>query len=205
MLRWIIFSIAVLMSPLLAAELDADPRAQLERFAEDLETLSGSFRQMIFDDDGFVLEESSGRVYFQSPDRFRWDYAEPFPQQLVADGEQLWHFDESLDQVTVRDQPVAADSPLLVLTRPELLDRFYRIDSGDHSDTLYFSPLEPEAGFERASLHFVDDSPVELELVDRMVGQITRIELYDLERNPELSEDLFRFEPPPGVDVLEGY
>ena len=205
MLRWFICWIALLLSPLVLAESTTDPRAQLERFADGLETLSGSFRQVIYDSDGFVLEESAGRVYFQSPDRFRWDYVEPFPQQLVADGEHLWHFDESLDQVTVRAQPDAAASPLLVLTRPDLLDRFYRIEQGERDHALRFAPLEPDAGFERASLHFVDDRPVELELVDSLVGQTTWIRLQDLERNPQLADGLFRFEPPAGVDVLEGY
>jgi len=200
MLRCLVFFL--LLFPALAA---ADAVRQLERFAEGLDTLSGNFFQVIFDEDGFVLEESSGELYFQAPDRFRWDYSEPFPQQLVADGERLWHFDEGLDQVTVRDQPPPGESPLLVLTRPELLDRFYRLEERDSDDELSFVPLEPEAGFERAIMRFSDGLPVELELVDGLVGQVTRIELQQLERNPELPGELFSFEPPPGVDVLEGY
>ncbi|MEE4295379.1 MAG: outer membrane lipoprotein chaperone LolA, partial [Wenzhouxiangella sp.] len=83
----------------------ADAKAVLEEFSSDLETLSGQFRQVIFDSDGFALEESEGRLFFKAPDRFRWDYETPFPQQLVADGERLWHFDQDLEQVTVRPQP----------------------------------------------------------------------------------------------------
>ncbi|MEE4297779.1 MAG: outer-membrane lipoprotein carrier protein LolA, partial [Wenzhouxiangella sp.] len=138
-------------------------------------------------------------------DRFRWDYETPFPQQLVADGERLWHFDQDLEQVTVRPQPDDADSALLVLTRPEMLEDSYTMEAAGPPDELHFVPNDPEAGFERASLRFVDGVPVALEFTDRLVGQITLIELIDLQRNPELSEDLFHFEPPPGVDVLEGY
>lgn len=193
--------VLLIWSPLLLA----DAVRQLERFAEGLETLSGAFHQVIFDDEGFIVEESSGLLYFQAPDRFRWDYAEPFPQQLVADGERLWHFDEGLDQVTVRDQPPPGDSPLMVLTSPQLLDRFYRVEHHDNPDVLRFLPLEPEAGFERALMRFADGVPVELELVDSLIGQVTRIELQELVRNPDLPADRFLFEPPPGVDVLEGY
>ncbi len=193
--------VLLIWSPLLSA----DAVRQLERFAEGLETLSGAFHQVIFDDEGFIVEESSGLLYFQAPDRFRWDYAEPFPQQLVADGERLWHFDEGLDQVTVRDQPPPSDSPLMVLTSPHLLERFYRVEDHDNPDVLRFLPLAPEAGFERALMRFADGVPVELELVDSLIGQITRIELQELVRNPELSADRFLFTPPPGVDVLEGY
>lgn len=183
----------------------ADPREQLERFADGLVALTGEFQQVISDEDGFILEESSGTLSFLAPDRFRWDYSEPFPQQLVADGQKLWHFDESLDQVTVRDQPEATESPLMVLMRPDLLDQFYEVEVGGHADELHFFPLEGEGDFERASLIFANDLPVALRLVDRLVGQTTHLELIDLQRNPDLDPEIFRFEPPPGVDVLEGY
>lgn len=183
----------------------SDAREQLDRFADGLESLSGAFRQTILDQDGFLLEESHGTLSFLAPDRFRWDYEEPFPQQLIADGARLWHFDEALEQVTVRDQPAAAESPLLVLTQPDLLDRFYRTEPGSQADELHFSPLEGEGDFESAVLRFRHDLPVALELVDRLVGQVTLIELFDVQRNPGLTAELFRFEVPPGVDVLEGY
>jgi len=200
-LRTVTFVCLVLCWALAAA----DPRERLDRFAAGLDSLSGTFHQVIFDEDGFIVEESHGTLKFMAPDRFRWDYAEPFPQQLVADGERLWHFDESLDQVTVRDQPDAAESPLLVLTRPELLDRFYRIEASGRDDELHFAPRDEGGDFERASLRFENDTPVLLLLVDRLVGQTTRLELSDIRRNPELDPADFRFEPPPGVDVLEGY
>jgi outer membrane lipoprotein carrier protein len=144
-------------------------------------------------------------LFFKAPDLFRWDYTAPFPQQLVADGERLWHFDEDLEQVTVRPQPKDADSALLVLTRPELLENSYRVEESGMDDELHFVPNNQDAGFERASLRFSEGRPVALEFTDRLVGQITMIELINLKRNPALPEDLFQFDPPAGVDVLEGY
>lgn len=181
----------------------ADARDQLERFADGLESLSAGFDQFTVDADGRIVEEAAGRLYFLAPNRFRWDYADPFPQVIVADGDQLWHYDESLEQVTVREQPAPFDSPLMVLTRPDLLDRFYRIEPADVPDEIEFQPLEPDAEFERARLRFTGGLPAELDLVDRF-GQHTRIALHELDRNPELDPELFRFVPPPGVDVLEG-
>ncbi len=182
----------------------ADARQALDRFADGLDTLSGSFSQVTLEPDGSVLEENSGELFYAQPDRFRWRYSEPFPQELVADGEQLWHYDESLEQVTVRDQPPAGESTLLVLTRPELLDRFYSIEAGDAADQLRFRPLHEDAEFEQATLFMRDDQPVRLELVDRF-DQLTRLELHDLVRNPDLDDAMFEFSPPEGVDVLEGY
>jgi outer membrane lipoprotein carrier protein len=180
-----------------------DGRAQLDRFADGLETLAGRFEQVTIDAEGEVTEESSGRLWFSRPDRFRWSYEAPFPQEIVADGERLWHYDVSLEQVTVREQPGAAESPLLVLTRPELLDRFYRVTATGR-ELIEFEPTAEGTDVVQGRLYFRDGLPVQLELEDSF-GQLTRLRLSELERNPELDPSLFEFTVPEGVDVLEGY
>lgn len=181
-----------------------DARQLLDRFGEGLESLSGEFSQITLEEGGQIIDESEGQLYFLAPDRFRWSYQEPFPQELIADGDRLWHYDESLDQVTVREQPPAAESPLLVLTQPDLLDRFYRIEASEEAGVIRFSPLAEESQFEKASLYFIDGLPAALELVDAF-GQLTRLELHGLVRNAEIDPAMFNFIVPPGVDVLEGY
>jgi outer membrane lipoprotein carrier protein len=195
--------IAALMMTLVAAPSGSDARSQLEAFAAGLETLSGRFEQTTVDADGRTVERSRGRLYFSDPDRFRWDYEGDFPQQIVADGERLWHYDEALEQVSVSDQPPPSESPLLVLTEPSLLDRFYRI-AAVRAGVIEFEPRGDAADFERGRLYLDDGVPQRLELEDTF-GQLTRISLSELERNPALRESLFEFEVPEGVDVLEGY
>lgn len=200
----------ILLAPMAGAESQAeveehpDARAQLEAFSVDLDTMRARFSQMTLDPDGLVIDSAEGSLVFQAPDRFRWSYEEPFPMEIVADGQQLWHYDEALDQVTVRDQPAAGESPLLVLTQPELLDRFYRLEDSGRRNVLRFRPLSDDVEFEFATLEFYQGEPVMLELFDRF-QQITRLELIDLERNPELDSRLFEFEIPDGADVLDGF
>jgi outer membrane lipoprotein carrier protein len=67
-----------------------------------------------------------------------------------------------------------------------------------------FVPLDDNAEIERGRLEFRDRQPAVLELIDSF-GQTTRLRLFDLDRNPELSADLFEFSVPEGVDLLEGY
>lgn len=198
----VILPLLLLIAPAWAGQ--EDPRAMLDRFAEGLESLTGSFSQVTLEAGGRLIDESEGQLYYLAPDRFRWSYVTPFPQELVADGEKLWHYDESLDQVTVRDQPPAAESPLLVLTQPELLDRFYRIEASEEAHVLRFRPLAEDGEFEQASLTFIDGQPAALELIDAF-GQLTRLELFELVRNTEVDPGMFNFVVPDGVDVLEGY
>ncbi len=180
-----------------------DSRALLEHFARGLESMSAQFEQITVDSSGEVIEQSSGRMAFQAPNLIRWDYLEPFPQLIVGDGEKLWHYDESLEQVTLRPQPAPEDSPMFVLMRPELLERFYRILPSEDPDQLRFEPLAEQSEITRARLSFRDGLPFALDIFDPF-GQSTRLTLIDLERNPALDPALFEFEPPEGADVLDG-
>jgi outer membrane lipoprotein carrier protein len=195
----------VLAAWLLSAGVAAQPdaRALLDEFADGLTSLRAEFTQITVDASGAVVEESSGRMFFQAPDRIRWDYLEPFPQVIVADGEKLWHYDEALEQVTVRPQPAPEDSPMLVLTRPELLGEFYRMLPSERLDQLRFEPLAEQADIEMARLTFRDGTPRTLDIFDRF-GQSTRIRLENIERNAAIDPSVFEFEVPEGVDVLEG-
>jgi len=180
-----------------------DGRAQLEQFADGLESLSAEFEQITVDSSGEVVEESRGRMVFQAPNQIRWDYLEPFAQVIVGDGEQLWHYDEALEQVTVRPQPAAEDSPMFVLMRPELLERFYRILPSERPDQIRFEPRAEQAEITMARLSFRDGRPMALDVFDPF-GQSTRLTLSSVRRNPELDSDVFEFEVPEGADVLEG-
>jgi len=195
----------VLAAWLLPAGVAAQPDARvlLDEFARGLDSLTADFTQITVDGADEVVEESSGRLYFQAPDRIRWDYLEPFPQQIVADGEQLWHYDEALEQVTVRPQPAPENSPMLVLTRPELLGEFYRILPSDRPDQLRFEPLAEQSDIEMARLTFRHGTPKTLDLFDPF-GQSTRLTLDNIERNPDIDPGVFEFEVPEGADVLEG-
>jgi outer membrane lipoprotein carrier protein len=95
----------------------ADARAQLDAFSKGLDGLRGSFVQNVIPADGGQGETSSGTLALKAPRQFRWTYAEPFPQEIVADGLNVWIHDVDLEQVTVRGQSGAeSQSPLTVLT-----------------------------------------------------------------------------------------
>ena len=65
---------------------------------------------------------SSGTFEFQRPGHFRFDYAKPFSQTIVADGKTLWLYDADLNQVTVRAQAGAlgATPAALIAAAPDL-------------------------------------------------------------------------------------
>ena len=83
---------------------DDDGERLVKTFVEDVETLRGHFEQALIDASGEVVERTTGTLEIERPGRFRWTYAEPYEQQLVADGLNIWSYDVDLAQVTVKPQ-----------------------------------------------------------------------------------------------------
>lgn len=184
----------------------ADARAQLDAFTHDLKTLDGQFEQQVFDANDKLSESSTGRIALATPRQFRWEYAQPFPQLIVADGEHVWIFDPELEQVTVRQQnQEEQQSPLAALIDPGELERQFAVAEAGERDAMQWLVLHPrkteDAQISEAWLAFADGSLRRMELHDAL-GQRTVITFTRWQRNPRLPADTFRFTPPAGADVI---
>jgi outer membrane lipoprotein carrier protein len=167
--------------------------------------LRARFEQKVISSDGAVEDSSAGQVWLSRPQRFRWEYGGEFPEVVVADGERVWIYDVTLEQVTVKDQSTAAaDSPLVLLTEPTRLDEQFEVrEAGDASglQLLELRSRSMEAGFDRILLGLRNSSLV-LMIMEDAFGLRTELRFEEIQRNPVLDEGLFMFEPPAGVDLL---
>lgn len=175
--------------------------AQVQQFFSNLHTLQADFAQQVVDSNNQLLQSSQGRMWIMRPGRFRWDYETPYRQQLVADGEHLWSYDEDLEQVTVQ---AAADvltaTPAMLLSGEQPLDDVFIIETSD-PDSIRLTPKSDDSNVTGLQLYFADG------LLQRIVaqdsfGNTTTFDFFNLERNLELQPALFRFEPPAGADVV---
>ena len=179
---------------------------RLRNYLANVQGMEGDFHQQVIDSRGVVLEDSSGTVAMQRPGRFRWDYKEPFRRVIVADGEKVWLYEADLDQVTVRNLTSGiGDTPAVLLTgRETVLDRFNVEKSWVEGglSLVRLVPLSAEADFAGVTLGFHNAELRRLLLDDRL-GQQTRIDFSGIRTNPQLSPEVFRFQPPPGADVID--
>jgi outer membrane lipoprotein carrier protein len=179
--------------------------ARLDRYLAGVSTLRAEFRQEVVDADGRVRERAAGTLTLQKPGRFRWDYREPAGQVLVSDGTTLWLYDEELAQVTVR--PVSqtlTTTPAMLLTGQGKVGEAFDVgdDAADGGlDWIVLTPRQQDTDFRRVRLALREGELVRMELTDRL-GQRTAIDFSRIERNPAVPDTLFRFDPPPGVDVV---
>jgi outer membrane lipoprotein carrier protein len=194
----IAFVLALCAGPLAAAAVDP-----LERFYADTHTLAGRFTQTVRDANGTVTEESRGTFAIARPGHFRWDYEAPYAQTIVTDGRELWVYEPDLDQATVRpidDQ--TADAPGLLLSGARFPSDLFDA-SADKDGWIKLTPRRKDSGLGSVRLLLAGGSVRTLELADGM-GQTTRIEFADTQRNGEIAPARFHFTPPAGVDVIRG-
>jgi outer membrane lipoprotein carrier protein len=180
-------------------------RAQLDQFSSGMQSLSGEFAQRIVDARGKIGDQSKGNLALRAPSEFRWQTKAPSAQLIVADGQNVFSYDEDLEQVTVRPQGnVEANSPLAVLMDLTLLEREYKVkeiaDEGG-MQWLRLSPKSKDADFKFADLGMSGNALRTMRLADNF-GQVTEISFSKLVKNPKLPAKTFLFTPPPGVDVV---
>ncbi|RYZ72944.1 MAG: outer membrane lipoprotein chaperone LolA [Lysobacteraceae bacterium] len=200
------FPALVLGGAFLAGNASAGARDSLKAFTTGLKGLDGQFTQQVYDTKGKLKETSSGRVALSAPRLFRWEYAKPYPQLIVADGAKVWVYDPDLQQVTVRGQgSEEQNSPLSALIDPSKLDKQFNVKESGNADGLEWLTLTPkvegDAGFQSAKLGFGKAGLARMEVVDA-VGQNTRINFSGWKRNPAFTGSTFKYTPGKGVDVV---
>ena len=140
----------------------------------------------------------------KSPDQFRWLYTDPVEQLIVADGEQVWVYDEDLEQVTVKEQNNELN-PIYVIINDELSNLHYNISyelSSHGIDWVSLTPKTPSEEVRSVWLALEDDLVKQIKVFNQF-DQVMVFEFYQIKRNPEMSAELFSFTPPEGVDVVQ--
>lgn len=186
-----------------SAQSAPDGIARLEAFLDGVHSLTADFKQELWTDNGRLQQTDTGSLSLKRPNRFRWTYAAPSELVIVADGAKLWIYDVELKEVTVTpfDDTVGA-SPAVLLSGDRNVREDFEVVQSYTLDALDWVKLEPRGAsdFSSIAIGFNGMEPRRLELVDGL-GQITRIELDNLIVNPEIADDVFKLDVPPGVDV----
>ena len=200
MVRLLFLIIAFAMQDAKASGLE-----RMREYFKNIQTVQADFHQVVTDKQGHRTQEVTGTMRLQKPNKFRWDYNKPFVQEIVGDGEKIWIYDPELSQVTVRSLSKAtSSSPAALLAGGKEMERHFTIKEASRKGDLEWVlaiPKVSESGFERVFLGFKGDELIEMELHDSF-GNRTAIEFTNLERNPKLARDLFKFTPPRDADVV---
>lgn len=177
----------------------------LRRFFNEVNSFNARFSQVVLDERLSPVQESSGTLWIERPNKFRWDYDKPYKQQIVADGKRLWVYDVGLEQVSVR--PLSGglgDTPAMLLAgRGRLEDNFIikPLSAQNNIEWVQLTPRRKDSGYEDIRIGFAQGKIRVLEMVDGF-GQVTRVTLESPRENVRTEPTRFSFTPPEGVDVI---
>ena len=211
--------VILLMSFVLSAALAA---SEISDFFKNLNTFKATFYQIV-EQDGKVVQRSSGNVQLKKPLKFRWDYQKPEKMQLLSDGKNFYHYDVDLEQATVKPATDAAGSAMMALLGDkEELDSAFKIKSflfpsikkrypsqvtdwQKIASAFYeLKPKKTSADDGQPNVILVGLTPswqLSLLYVEDAYGKNTFI-FVDIAQNQEISDKQFLFSAPKTVDIF---
>ena len=200
-----ILALLVLIAPTVA--ISSVSLDRLSKFFEQDSTYFAEFYQVILDEGLFLVEESVGLLWLSRPNRFRWEYSEPFAQTIVSDGTNIWEYDVELEQATVRKFTDVVDrSAAQILAGTNDLEENYIVEDLGIQGQLAWVSIQPKteesAQFQSMRLGFDERSLRSVEILDTL-GNTTRLQLLDVVQGSEFDEATFQIVIPQGVDLID--
>lgn len=205
-MKWTGIFLALVVPAVAVAATAPSPASRLDALLARTQTLTAEFTETVVNANAVTVKHSSGSVAIAKPGRFRWNYAEPYRQLILADGEKLWTWDPALQQVVVRNQPHAlASGPAALLAGTARVESSFSVERMHHAGSLQWLRLTPRAddtSFTEMRIGLDDKGLIQVLELDSRLGQTTRIEFSNIRRNVEIDPERFEFTPPADADVV---
>ncbi|HBF08829.1 MAG TPA: outer membrane lipoprotein carrier protein LolA [Gammaproteobacteria bacterium] len=209
-----VFCTAAVMSMTSFAAMPAPEK--LESLLEPIQSWSADFKQQVLSGDGKPMQALEGHLSLLKPLQFDWKTYAPYPQVVISNGNDLWIYDEDLEQVVIRpiDQElIPMPAAILSGEQLELLAEHFEVTYLDKdgyavdpavTELFQLKPkdLNRNGDFETLQLGFAKGQLKQLSLYDAL-GQVTHLVFEKQELNPKLKKSLFEFDMPPGIDVID--
>ncbi|HIQ07739.1 MAG TPA: outer membrane lipoprotein chaperone LolA [Thiotrichaceae bacterium] len=185
---------------------ETEARKQLNRFFTSVNTIQGSFVQQLYGKNDRVKETVKGHLVLQRPGKFRWVYKHPDPQQIVADGKNIWMYDQDLDQVTVKPlKNMVRSSPAIILIQNAAPDSQFKVMEMDDKTSgwnwFYLTPHRKQDDFTAIQMGMDNKGNLRQMVLYDKIGQKTVI-TFNTSLNRPVNAEQFRFVVPAGVDVI---
>lgn len=207
-------TIAAILLAAGAGSVWADGMQSLEAFMRNVQAGSARFTQVVTsparEGQAPRQKSSSGSFEFQRPGKFKFVYAKPFEQTIVADGKTLWLYDADLNQVTERPQAQALGStPAAILASAadlKALRADFDLRAAPDAGGLQWVLAQPKdkAGqLKSVSVGFTPEGQLAALDIEDGFGQRSLVKFEQLQIATTLPASTFHFTPPKGADVLK--
>ena len=186
--------------------LAANSDSELSNILNEMDSLTGNFKQKVLDQNGATLQEVSGQFFFKKPNLFKWDYLEPSKSQLISDGELLYLYDADLKQVVISQlKKLGGVSPAMLLVNRDIKSLFEISIIKDKNGNNWFKavPQEPEkANFKEVFINFFQKELKSMRIIDGF-DNTTEIQFIKVSLNTDINEAIFLFNTPEDIDIIK--
>ncbi len=154
---------------------------------------------------------AEGTVYFKKPGMMRWTFQKPTKQEIISDGTTLWNYRPEEKQVVVTGAGQAFQSKVpssflagLGNLKRDFQARWAKEPSPEENLVLELTPLEAQGSLEKLFL-VIDRRNFRIlqARIQDIMGNITEITFSKIQFDNRLSDSLFNFVPPRGVEVFQ--
>tara|TARA_R110002126_G_scaffold38993_12_gene116026 strand:+ start:1729 stop:2400 length:672 start_codon:yes stop_codon:yes gene_type:complete len=165
-----------------------------------IDSFSADFQQQVFDDQQQLLQQGQGRLLLKKVARFRFEAVEPEPVLLVSDGDNLWFYNEILEQVSIYDAQaqVSQTAFALLTTTDQTLWQQYQVI--EQQGIFIIHPLDSNNPVQQLTLAFNDTGISEMTVID-INQQQSVFRFSQAKLNPAIDDNQFDFSIPEGVDI----
>jgi len=212
--------VSLLWIPFTAAAADSDIYVrQLESAYKRARTLEAKFLQQ-YSEGGKVTRSESGTAYFRRPGKMRWEYASPEANLFVVDGKFAWFYvpqDHTVSRVAARE---SSDwrTPLALLAGEMKVSRVcakVTLSAEQPADETIVRLQCVPRGTERDAKTGVPHDQAQFE-IKKSTGELCRVvisgsggvrmemQFSNWLFDPPAPEELFHFQPPKGVAIVNG-
>jgi outer membrane lipoprotein carrier protein len=161
------------------------------------------------------VQRADGEVWLKKPGKMRWNYYRPNKEEIVSDGSKIWFYNQEEKQVVESSLIEVMDTPTtttLLSGLGNIKEQFnarFSASAFPDQDGSYLVDLLPrddsaEEEYNRVTIAVNKKSMLvnTIYLYDPF-GNLTKVNLYDIKINKGVSDSLFNFKVPKGVELIK--
>lgn len=180
---------------------------RLQAHYENVDSFQAGFVQILTNAATREQEERIGQISFKKPLNVRWESTSPEEELLLIHKETVWNYfpqEEAVYRYDTDEILTSRNMIRFVSGQARLVEDF-RVEEQGLEDGLHkikLVPRNPEPDLVLAYIWSDDQGMMHRILLVDFFGNGNELRFKDMVLNPELDEQIFTFEPPAGIDIL---
>jgi outer membrane lipoprotein carrier protein len=161
------------------------------------------------------VQRADGEVWLKKPGKMRWNYYRPNKEEIVSDGSKIWFYNQEEKQVVESSLIEVMDTPTTTTLlsglgniKEQFNARFSDSAFADQ-DGSYLVDLLPRGNSAEEEYNKVTIAVDRKSMLVNTIylydpfGNLTKVNLHDIKINKGVSDSLFNFKVPKGVELIK--